>query len=96
LPAKADEPPDKLIAALKRLPRQKLISDQVLDDLPGQGGPTLNQIGWGDYASEVYLAFSRKMDSFEDTDRQRFELGMRASRTRCGWRRSIARTSNGP
>lgn len=78
-PAHAGQPPAELIAGLKRLPRQASISDQLLDTLVGQSPtPKRDRIGWGPGASEVYFAFSRKMDALEDTNHQQYELGMRA------------------
>ena len=40
--------------------------------------PTCERRDWGPAAKEVYFEFSRRMDSLEDTNQQRYELGMRA------------------
>jgi hypothetical protein len=70
-PPNAGEPPKVLVEALKRLPK----AWGILDKPPS---PDPEPIGWGKGAEEVYFAFSKKMDGFEDHDRKSYELGMRA------------------
>jgi hypothetical protein len=80
-PKAADEPPKGLVAGLMRLPRQMSIAEQILHrPTNGEWQPLpRKRMEWGsDAAKEAYFAFSQKMDGFEETDPQRFELGMRA------------------
>jgi hypothetical protein len=65
-----------MIEGLKRLPKQKSSGIQILNK-SADGMPERKAIGWGPGAEEVYFAFSAKMDDFQATDKQRFELGMR-------------------
>jgi hypothetical protein len=69
------KPPKELIAALKNLPRQNILDRVILDQT---FAPVHKKIEWGLGASEAYFTFSKKMDGFEETDSQRYELGMRA------------------
>jgi hypothetical protein len=65
----------------KKLPRQKSFAEQILNrpihSIDSPGPSDRERIAWGDDAAEVYFAFSRKMDQWEERDRQRYELGMR-------------------
>lgn len=73
-PPGPNQPPKALVDDLARLPRQKTNGEAILDS--GKLLP-LKTVAWGEGAEEIYLAFSRKMDEFETSDRQKYELGMR-------------------
>jgi Protein of unknown function (DUF3987) len=79
VPSGADKPPKTLITALKKLCRQPSIGERILErSFDGDDAlPSREPVPWGEGAAEVYYAFSKKMDSFEAGDRQRYELGMR-------------------
>ena len=82
---KADQPPKELIEMLKRLPRQPGILDK-----PPNGPPTRKRVEWSAGAEDVYIAFSKKMDDFEGSDRKRYELGMRACENATRWATNVA------
>jgi hypothetical protein len=73
-----EPPPERLIEALKALPSS---ASTILNrPVEGNGKPAKRVVGWGDdEAPELYLAFSRKMDFNEHSERRRYELGMRAT-----------------
>jgi hypothetical protein len=72
------KPPANLVKALKALPRQRWSFLDRPANGDGQGCPELDEVSWGDGAAELYLAFSRKMDT-EQTDGRRYELAMRST-----------------
>jgi Protein of unknown function (DUF3987) len=80
VPSGADKPPKALITALKKLCRQPSIGERILNnkmDGSAPEPPSREPVPWGEGASKIYYAFSKKMDSFEAGGRQRYELGMR-------------------
>jgi len=91
VPNGMDEPPPELVRWLKRLRPPKseaLEADKLLNKPPnefGEQAPPVSarerdKIDWGsDEAKAAYLAFSREMDQWEDKDKRKFELGMRAT-----------------
>ena len=91
VPNGMDEPPPELVRWLKRLRPPKseaLEADKLLNKPPNkfeeQAPPVSarerDKIDWGsDEAKAAYLAFSREMDQWEDKDKRKFELGMRAT-----------------
>ena len=94
VPLGADEPPKALVTALTKLCRQPSLGNRVLDGdfnaLPSGTPPTREPVPWDEGAAEVYYAFSKKMDAFENSDRQRYELGMRACENAVRWATNIA------
>jgi hypothetical protein len=73
------DPPKELVAGLRALPKQSEIAEQILNSpADGPPRPKLERVEWGAGAEEVYLTFSRDIDTLEDGDRQRYELSMRA------------------
>jgi hypothetical protein len=75
VPHGTDVPPAALIAGLKRLPRQRLhaedLLNQIVKDGKAVGGKLPNRappMCWGPGAAEVYYAFSARMDGYEETD----------------------------
>ena len=94
VPLGADEPPKALVTALKKLCRQPSLGNRLLDGdfnaLPSGTPPIREPVPWGEGAAEVYYAFSTKMDAFENSDRQRYELGMRACENAVRWATNIA------
>jgi hypothetical protein len=85
VPDGMEEPPAALIKQLKAL-RPKLL-DKPMSEVaePAQPAPPVlpserQKIVWADdKAKAAYFAFSREMDQWEQTDRRKFELGMRAT-----------------
>lgn len=70
-------PPKEIIAALKRLPRQRALNLDVKPDEIGK--PLLDPpMPWGPGASEAYFAFSRRLDDLAESNPSRFELSMRS------------------
>ena len=76
------EVPPHLIAALKALPKRIEPGKDEILNAPADGSirpkPPLIRIGWGPGAEDVYFKFSRKIDTLESGDSQRYELSMRA------------------
>jgi hypothetical protein len=75
-------PPPQLVAELRALPKRVEPTAKEILNAPADGSirpkPSLISIGWGRGAEEVYFAFSRKIDTLEGGDRQRYELSQRA------------------
>jgi hypothetical protein len=91
LPDGADIPPAELIAALKRLPRQRATTAaeflngvaQKREDgkivVTGLEPKLAPRMGWGPGAAEAYLAFSHRNEDFEKTDRRLYYLARRGA-----------------
>jgi hypothetical protein len=90
VPAGADEPPKRLIEELKLL--RPGVLDIPMSEVKQLGGkaeevvvPPVDRkdrriIGWGsDEAKAAYYEFSREIDQWEEKDKRKFELGMRAA-----------------
>jgi hypothetical protein len=81
-PEGSEEPPASLVGELRRLlPAKASILDSRADEEVGQVRPEdREKIVWdSEEAKAAYFEFSREVDQWEDKDRQRFELGMRAA-----------------
>jgi hypothetical protein len=89
VPEEADEPPEALVAELRKLaPRpkptdlSKALADIGKGDEPAPPVPKSERekVCWGsDGAKAAYFEFSREIDQWEDKDKRKFELGMRAT-----------------
>jgi DNA replicative helicase MCM subunit Mcm2 (Cdc46/Mcm family) len=81
-----------LVEALKKLCRHPSLGNRLLErDVDGNGAPPSREpVPWGKGAAEIYYEFSKKMDTFENSDRQRYELGMRACENAVRWATNIA------
>jgi hypothetical protein len=82
----ADELPQRLLEELKELapPSFDLDKLKVSDITEGNVPPVERKdrtiIGWEDGAAkEAYFTFSKEIDGLEETDKRKFELGMRAT-----------------
>ena len=91
VPEGMDEPPMKLVAELRRLMPMKVANildkkssefkkPDELDVAPPVSKENREKISWGsDEAKAAYFEFSREIDQWENKDRRKFELGMRAA-----------------
>jgi hypothetical protein len=85
VPEGIEEPPMKLVAELKRLTpkRQSMLNmpaNELVDVAPPVSKENREKISWGsEEAKAAYFEFSREIDQWEDKDRRKFELGMRAA-----------------
>jgi hypothetical protein len=77
-----DEPPATLAAELKQLmPKRSLLDRPAnLDVAPPVAAKDRQKIRWGgEDAKAAYFAFSREVDQWQEKDKRKFELGMRAT-----------------
>jgi hypothetical protein len=89
VPEGAEEPPAKLVAELRQLMPAKMSSIQAIlstkADEVGELAPPVapkdrEKIRWGsEEAKARYFEFSREIDQWQEKDKRRFELGMRAA-----------------
>jgi hypothetical protein len=85
VPEGIEEPPMKLVAELKSLmpKRQSILNmpaNELVDVAPPVSKENREKISWGsDEAKAAYFEFSREIDQWEDKNRRKFELGMRAA-----------------
>jgi hypothetical protein len=82
VPEGMEEPPAALVAELKQLMPSML--DRKANEIVEMAPPVLrsdrDKIRWGsEEAKAAYFAFSREIDQWEEKDRRKFELGMRAA-----------------
>jgi hypothetical protein len=98
IPFGADVPPEELVEALKRLPRQSSLGVPILDK-PLSGKPPLPKrepMPWGPDAREVYLAFSKKMDQIGTTNKNHYSLSVRTGETAKRFATNVARGRGSP
>jgi hypothetical protein len=89
VPEGAEEPPAKLVAELRQLMPAKMSSIQAIlntkADEVGELAPPVapkdrEKIRWGsEEAKARYFEFSREIDQWQEKDKRKFELGMRAA-----------------
>jgi hypothetical protein len=88
VPEGAEEPPTKLVSELKQLLLTKLSLQSILDTkaseideiAPPVPAVKRQKIRWGsEEAKAAYFDFSREIDHWEEKDKRKFELGMRAA-----------------
>jgi hypothetical protein len=83
VPEGADEPPATLVAELKRLMSKKSLLDTKSDEdevAPPVLANDRQKIRWGSEEAKVaYFAFSHEIDEWQEKDKRKFELGMRAT-----------------
>ena len=84
VPEGAEDPPVTLVAELKRLMSKKSLLDIPLSEIDEVAPPVLasdrQKIRWGsEEAKAAYFDFSREMDEWQERDKRKFELGMRAT-----------------
>src|SRR6516162_1101336 len=84
VPEGAEDPPATLVGELRRLMRKQSILDMPMSEVDEVAPPVLandrQKIRWGsEEAKAAYFAFSREIDEWQEKDRRKFELGMRAT-----------------
>jgi hypothetical protein len=87
VPEGAEDPPPKLVEELKELlgPRPSILGMKSSDFTDGGGAPPVDpaqrsKIEWGSQqAKDAYYAFSKEVDGWQEKDKRKFELSMRAA-----------------
>ena len=87
VPEGAEEPPTTLVAELRQLRQLRSVADILntpVSEIDDGSPPVLRKdrekIRWGsEEAKAAYFAFSHEVDQWEEKDRRKFELGMRAA-----------------
>jgi hypothetical protein len=84
VPEGAEDPPAALVAELRRLMRKQSILDMPMSEVDEVAPPVLandrQKIRWGsEEAKAAYFAFSHEIDEWQEKDKRKFELGMRAT-----------------
>jgi hypothetical protein len=95
VPEGVEEPPNALVAELKQLmPKMSLLDSKAheIDEIAPPVQPSDRQkIRWeSEKAKAEYFAFSREIDQWEEKDKRKFELGMRAAENAVRCATSIA------